>query len=293
MKPISNFFAPLSLAVLFTANNSLAQTPALVVVQQCYMDFGKGDIEGLVNALDNDVVWTDPGNVGPYAGARQGKAAVIDFFQNLGTYLNITQFETRDFFTLGNKVSVTGHIGGTAIATGAPFSSDWSMTWEVNDAGKVVSHHLYLDTDNIANAISFRSAQVGIDFLKAMDASDYEKLKACVSSDFKFFHPNFPQPINLDEYFEMQVTPFNKAFKNMTHTVVDSSCNGNTLSMRGVATGKHVGDLMGIAATGNDINVSWLAFAKLDTSGKIKEMHMQFNQLAFLGQLGINPMAKN
>jgi predicted ester cyclase len=167
------------------------------------------------------------------------------------------------------------------------------MTWEVNDAGKVVSHHLYLDTDNIANAISFRSAQVGIDFLKAMDASDYEKLKACVSADFKFFHPNFPQPINLDEYFEMQVTPFNKAFKNMTHTVVDSSCNGNTLSMRGVATGKHVGDLMGIAATGNDINVSWLAFAKLDTSGKIKEMHMQFNQLAFLGQLGINPMAKN
>ena len=135
--------------------------------------------------------------------------------------------------------------------------------------------------------------RTGLDFLTAMDAGDLAGLRAVVSKDFRMVHPNFPNPLSLQEFFEMQVQPFNKAFQNLKHDVLDSSLDGNKLTMRGIATGKHVGELMGIPASGNDITVPWLAFATLDSNGKIKEYHVQFNQLSFLSQIGVNPMAKN
>lgn len=297
----TRFFIILSALGLF-AGNAVAQeqpqqigepTPALATVQQCYKYFGEGNISGLLGKLSEEVTWVDPGHVGPYAGKRLGKAAVLDFFTQLNEQLNITQFEPHDIFTMGGKVAVTGYVGGTAKATGAPFATDWAMAWEVDQDGKVIYHHLYLDTDNIGKAIASKNfSQTGSDFLTAMDANDFNGLIACVSPDFKIYHPNFPQPLSLKDFFDMQVKPFNAAFQNMTHKLLDISCEGQKLSMRGTVSGKHVGELMGIPPTGNDIEVPWLAFASLDANGKIKALHIQFNQLAFLAQLGVNPMAQ-
>lgn len=126
----------------------------LSVVQQCYADFGTGNIPGVLDALSNKVRWTDPGHVGDlYTGLREGKAAVADFFTKLNQYLEFSEFEPREFIAKGKKVVVIGYCAGTARKTGKPFSSDWSMTWRVGKKGKVTDHHLYLDTLNIARAM--------------------------------------------------------------------------------------------------------------------------------------------
>jgi predicted ester cyclase len=135
--------------------------------------------------------------------------------------------------------------------------------------------------------------QSGQDFLTAMDANDLAGLTSAVSKDFKIVHPNFPAPLSLQEFFEMQVKPFNAAFQGLVHTALDGSAGGNKLAMRGIVTGKHTGELMGIPASNNEISVPWLAFATLDDEGKIMELHVQFNQLSFLAQIGANPLAKN
>ncbi len=135
--------------------------------------------------------------------------------------------------------------------------------------------------------------QVGYDFLAAMDANDLVAYKKCVTADYRVFHPNFPNPLTAEEHFEMGVKPFNAAFEHFTHKVLDSNGDGQKFCMRGIVTGKHVGELMGIPASNNEISVPWLAFATLNEDGKIKELHVQFNQLSFLAQIGANPLAKN
>lgn len=126
----------------------------LEVVQQCYADFGSGNVQGLLDALTDNVKWTDPGHVADlYVGTRTGKAAVADFFTKLNQHLNITQFDLEEFVAKGKKVVANGHVAGIARSTGKPFASDFSMTWRVNKHGKVSRHHLFLDTYNIARAM--------------------------------------------------------------------------------------------------------------------------------------------
>ena len=127
---------------------------ALEIVQQCYADFGSGNIPGLMNALSDNIEWTDPGHLADlYIGKRKGKASVMDFFQKLGQYLSVSKFELHDFFPSGNKVAVTGHIAGKVNSNGVAYAADWAMAWEINDGGKVVRHQLYLDTASLAKAM--------------------------------------------------------------------------------------------------------------------------------------------
>jgi uncharacterized protein len=271
-------------------------TPALATVQEVYGAFGRRDLAGLASHLDDNVAWTDPGTTGIYAGKRMGKAAVLDFFRQLNEQLDISGFELRDVYTLGGKVAVTGHIEGKAKATGAPFNTDWAMTWEVNEEGKVTGHQLYLDSENVATALrGTHAASAGVQsamgFYAAMDASDYEGLKARVSPDFVIYHPNFPKPLNFEEFYSQQVKPFNKAFTNPVHAIAESSLAGDKLTVRGVVTAKHTGEIMGIPASNNEVAVPYLTYATLDANGRIRELHVQFNQIAFLSQIGVNPVS--
>lgn len=131
-----------------------AVNPSQKVVEQIYVDFSKGNIPGLLDALAEEVEWTDPGHLMDlYIGKRKGKASVLDFFKKLGQYLSVSKFEIHDFFPSGNKVAVAGHIAGKVNSNGAAYAADWAMTWEINSAGKVVRHQLYLDTASIAKAM--------------------------------------------------------------------------------------------------------------------------------------------
>jgi ketosteroid isomerase-like protein len=120
------------------------------IVQQCYVDFGSGNVAGILAVLHDDIVWIDPGNVGNvYKGTRNGKNQVIDFFQNLPAEINITRFDVLALNECGNKVFVEGYVEATGIRSGLKTSSDWLMVWQLENR-KVKYHHLYLDTNALA-----------------------------------------------------------------------------------------------------------------------------------------------
>ncbi len=122
------------------------------VVQQLYAEFGKGNVQGVLNLLHDDVTWIDPGAPDiPYAGKRKGKQEVQQFFMGMGGALEFTRFEPQQFFTDGNFVLVKGYFAGKSRSTGKSAESDWMMMWEVVN-GKVKSYQAFLDTHNLVSA---------------------------------------------------------------------------------------------------------------------------------------------
>ena len=52
------------------------------VVQQLYAAFSKGDIEGILSVLCDDVVWSEPENpYNPAGGTRKGHAGFLEWMR--------------------------------------------------------------------------------------------------------------------------------------------------------------------------------------------------------------------
>lgn len=123
-------------------------------VQGLYAAFGRNDIEAILAAVDADAEWTNAGPPEiPYAGERRGVAQVRQFFETLGANVEVGSFEPREYFASGDRVAVFGSWSGRAKPTGKPYTSDWAMTWTLNN-GKVTSFRSYEDTHAMVQAFS-------------------------------------------------------------------------------------------------------------------------------------------
>ena len=81
----------------------------LDVVRGVYAAFGRGDVEGILAALDPQVSWRTPGAPDlPTGGLREGVSAVREFFPLLLNTLDIVDFQPRDFLAAGDTVVVLG-----------------------------------------------------------------------------------------------------------------------------------------------------------------------------------------
>ena len=73
-------------------------------VEQAYANFKAGDIPTLLQSLSEDVTWQLPEieNV-PFAGKRQGRGAVGEFFSTLASLQGARSFEEREFIAEGDN----------------------------------------------------------------------------------------------------------------------------------------------------------------------------------------------
>ena len=93
----------------FRRDDEMSEQQNLDVVRGVYGAFGRGDLEGILGALDPQVSWRTPGAADlPTAGLRQGFAAVRDFFGLLLNTFDIADFQPQDFLAAGDKVVVLG-----------------------------------------------------------------------------------------------------------------------------------------------------------------------------------------
>ena len=125
------------------------------VVRTVFECFGRGDVEGMLGVVAEDVVWRMEGaaEVVPYAGERRGHAGVVDFLQRLGGNVEFESFEPREFIAGGDKVVVLGGERGRVRATGKTFDNEWAIVFGVRD-GKVTSFRCYEDTGAVAAAFT-------------------------------------------------------------------------------------------------------------------------------------------
>ena len=122
-------------------------------VQQVYADFGKQNVEGVLNSLTDDVSWNDGGYPGlPYGKKRNGKNEVMSFFMELGSTLAFTEFAPQEFYADNDAVIVKGSFAGKAIGTGKSFASDWVHIFKFR-GDKIFSYEAFKDTAAMIAAI--------------------------------------------------------------------------------------------------------------------------------------------
>ena len=117
-------------------------------VQQIYEAFGKGDIEGILGRLADNVEWeyginsTDV----PWLQPRRGRAQVAAFFQALGA-MDIHTFQPKAIIESGNTVVALADFDATVKATGRRISEEDEVhVWHFDAAGKVSRFRHRADT---------------------------------------------------------------------------------------------------------------------------------------------------
>jgi ketosteroid isomerase-like protein len=127
-------------------STSMSVSTATAVVQEAYQAFGRGDVPALLNLCADDIDWELVGSAGlAYAGRRQNKQGVADFFAAVAKLDAIHQFEPREFIEAGEHVTVLGWERSKAIDTGHDFESDWVHVFTVKN-GKVARWRGFFNT---------------------------------------------------------------------------------------------------------------------------------------------------
>jgi ketosteroid isomerase-like protein len=130
----------------------------VVVVQNAYAAFARGDIQTILGSLTDDVEWVLPGEgLIPQAGTYRGLEGVGRFFQLLSQTTEFSALEPREFIADGDRVIVLGFYRGKAKDTGRGFEAQWAMSFTLR-SGKVASFREYTDTATIGRAYAERGA---------------------------------------------------------------------------------------------------------------------------------------
>src|SRR5918912_1311163 len=116
------------------------------IAQQAYANFASGDINALLGLLSEDVRWTLPEieNI-PFSGARQGRAAVGEFFASIAELQEAVEFTPLTFTAQDDRVVVQGRYRWRVKATGHEYSADWAHVFTIRD-GQVVNFQEYTDS---------------------------------------------------------------------------------------------------------------------------------------------------
>ena len=117
------------------------------VVKEAYAAFGRGDVQGILDRLDEGIVWKGVYGAAahvPTSGERRGKAQVAQFFKQVAETINFSKFDPQEFVATGDKVVALGHYTATTSA-GRSFDSDFAMIFTLRN-GRVVMFQEFTDS---------------------------------------------------------------------------------------------------------------------------------------------------
>ncbi len=120
-------------------------------VKDFFAAIGRGDREGLLALVAEDIEWIIPGEDWPLAGTRHGHAGLADLVKTQSETIEISLTEPREFVAQGDRVLVVGFARGKIKATNKTFEDDWIFAITVRD-GRLTSIREYIDTQALARA---------------------------------------------------------------------------------------------------------------------------------------------
>jgi uncharacterized protein len=119
-------------------------------VKDFFAAIGRGDREGLLALVGEDIEWIIPGEDWPLAGTRRGHAGLADLLETASKTMETTT-EPREYVAQGDRVLVIGFAKGKVKATNRTFEDDWVFAVTVRN-GKVTNIREYIDTQALARA---------------------------------------------------------------------------------------------------------------------------------------------
>lgn len=103
-----------------------------------------------------------------------------------------------------------------------------------------------------------------------------------------YVNHNLPAPAPGAEGFKQVIQMFRAAFPDLRATPEDVLAEGNQVATRGTFRGTHLGDFMGVAATGKQVAVAYIDIWRVE-NGKLVENWVQMDMLGLMQQLGAIP----
>lgn len=119
-------------------------------VKDFFGALGRGDREGLLALVAEDIEWIIPGENWPLAGTRHGHAGLADLLETASKTME-TSTEPREYVAQGDRVLVIGFARGRIKATNKSFEDDWIFAITVRH-GRLTQIREYIDTQALARA---------------------------------------------------------------------------------------------------------------------------------------------
>ena len=117
------------------------------VVAKTYELFGNGEMEAWIETIDENVVFTLPGDEHPLSGIYKGKQAMLEVFAKIPETWDNFKVEPEFMIAEGNKVFVKVRAKADGMDT------IFGHYFEINDEGKTVVFTPHDDTLSSYNAM--------------------------------------------------------------------------------------------------------------------------------------------
>jgi ketosteroid isomerase-like protein len=129
--------------------------PKIEAVQRVYEAYGRGDVEGVLAEVADDVDWAAEAasTSVPWYGSHPGKGEVPRFFQEIGSNIEVTEFTPLSFTSNETDVIVAVWWAYTVKATGKRAAMHMQHWWRFAD-GKIAFFRGSEDTEQSAAAFS-------------------------------------------------------------------------------------------------------------------------------------------
>jgi ketosteroid isomerase-like protein len=119
-------------------------------VKDFFTAISRGDKEGLLALVAEDIEWIIPGEDWPLAGMHSGHAGLMDLLETASRSIE-TSTDPREFVAQGDRVFVVGFATGKIKATNKTFEDHWIFAITVLD-GRLTEIREYIDTQALARA---------------------------------------------------------------------------------------------------------------------------------------------
>jgi len=130
----------------------MKESQNIETVRSMYAAFLRGDISGILQNMDESIVFLLPGSAAiPTSGTRRGLREVELFFEDLRSLMEFTAFEMREYIAQGNRVIALIHYEGRFKPTGKTFAADSAALWTLGN-GKAIRFQEFTDTEALAKA---------------------------------------------------------------------------------------------------------------------------------------------
>ena len=113
-----------------------------------------------------------------------------------------------------------------------------------------------------------------------------ELVDELLAPDYVSHAPGAPEQRRGAENIKQIVRTYRSAFPDLTYTVEEQVAEGDMVVTRWTARGTHEGEFMGVAPSGNTIEVSGMSMDRI-SGGKIVEDWVNWDALEMMQQIGV------
>jgi ketosteroid isomerase-like protein len=114
------------------------------IVERMYDANRRGDLDAVLAAFTDDVVWNSPGPA-PFSGRRTGRDGMRKFFEEMERTIETEQFDVDELVADGDKVVALGRERYRIRETGAMDETDVAHVFTLR-GGRISHGQAFMDT---------------------------------------------------------------------------------------------------------------------------------------------------